>query len=258
MWSKYKPGRIFILIDRSDLMNDFQIDGRALSEVVCEQLNQFINQIIMINYDGKKSVDRCLITVIGYADKVDILLSGTLSTIDNSPTRMLIENKKISDGAGGYVEVQCKNPIWIEQNYSTVNQSNMVDAFNLAKSMIEEWICQYNDYPAPIIINVTNNEPTGELKKEITNLVNSIKELHTEDGNVLVFNIIYNNELQVIFPNTKSALNDKKSQFFYNLSSEIPKACAYNAERYELFLNDGCKGLIVNANIKNVLHLFTM
>ena len=256
-WTKHKPGRIFILIDRSDSMNDIQINGSALSEVVYKQLNQFINTIIQRNFDGRKPIDRCLITVIGYADKVDVLLSGTLSTIENNPIRMLIVDKKVGDGKGGYFEVQCKTPIWIEQNHLGSNQCNMDDAFGLVKEMIEGWINQHTDYPAPIIINVTNSEPASDKKKVIINIINSIRELNTKGGNVLIFNVTYNNGGRVIFPNTESVLNDKKSQFFYELSSEIPEDAANNAEKYDYILNEGCKGLLVNADISNVSHLFT-
>lgn len=107
----------------------------------------------------------------------------------------------------------------------------MDDAFALVKDLIEEWINQHTGYHAPIIINVTNSESASKLKKRIINIINSIRELNTKGGNVLVFNVTYNNGGQVIFPNMESALNDKKSHFFYDLSSEIPLYDANSAEK---------------------------
>lgn len=70
----------------------------------------------------------------------------------------------------------------------------MLGAFKLAKDLCEKWMEDNADGPAPVIINISDGVPYYDGKdprvcmKETVELVDSIKNLSNNDGNVLIFN----------------------------------------------------------------------
>lgn len=87
-------------------------------------VNSIIEQIILRNYDGPTPKNRCFISVIGYNHNVKELCSGWLKDLDASPIRYETLKKKQPDGTGGIVEVEVKQPVWVEKNESQPSLDN--------------------------------------------------------------------------------------------------------------------------------------
>ena len=74
------------------------------------------------------------------------------------PLRVEKRSQKISDGNGGLVETEVNQPIWVEPITEDV-WTNMRDGFKMAKQLVEDWIADKPECPAPVIINISDGVP---------------------------------------------------------------------------------------------------
>ena len=223
-WSSATPGLLVILLDQSgSMMSDYE--GTTRTKFASLAVNKVIDNIIQKNFDGDAPKNRCFISVIGYNHNVKDLCSGWLKDLDAAPLRYETLKKKTPDGTGGIVEVEIKQPVWVEPiNHD--GATNMLGAFQLAKDLVEKWMSDHTNGPAPVIINISDGVPyydgkdPKECMKETVALVNEIKNLSNEDGNVLIFNAqIDKSNGTVVFPADKNDVIRPEAQFLYDITS---------------------------------------
>ena len=156
-WSSATPGLLIILIDQSGSML-MPFENETRTTFATKAVNRVIDTIIQKNFDGKAPKNRCFITTIGYNHKVKSLKSGYLKELDENPLRVETVKQKINDGAGGILEIDRKMPIWVEP-IKDDGATNMKGAFEMAKEIIDKWISEKPNNPAPVIINISDGVP---------------------------------------------------------------------------------------------------
>ena len=179
-----------------------------------------------------------------------------------NPIRYESLKKKISDGAGGIVESDVKQPVWVEP-ITEDGATNMLGAFKLAKETIEQWISERPQNPAPVIINISDGVPyygekePRECMKETEALVQQIMSISNDDGNVLVFNAQIDNKgnNNIVFPTDRSKLTQEEAQFLFDITSEVPDSYKSAAEKNDLPVEKGSKGCIFNADGVQLIQL---
>ena len=223
-WSSATPGLLIILLDQSGSMMS-AYEGTTRTKFAALAVNRVIDNIIQKNFDGDAPKNRCFISVIGYNHNVKELCSGWLKDLDASPLRYENLKQKQPDGAGGIVEVEVKRPVWVEP-IDKDGATNMLGAFHLAKELVEKWMADNADGPAPVIINISDGVPYYEGKdpricmQETVNLVSEIKNLSNNDGNVLIFNAqIDESNGKVVFPSNRNDIRQEAAQFLYDITS---------------------------------------
>lgn len=149
------------------------------SEESVKIVNNIIDIIIQKNFDGVAPKNRCFISVIGYNRNVKDLCSGWLKELDASPLRYETLKKKLPDGAGGLVEVEVKQPIWVNCSRELIGALSYVNAIELVTQIAKEWVKQYS--MAPIIVDCSINNYSRMALDEIE----QIKRVNTEEGNTL-------------------------------------------------------------------------
>ena len=259
-WSSATPGLLIILLDQSgSMMSDYE--GTTRTKFATLAVNRIIDNIIQKNFDGEAPKNRCFITVIGYDQNVKELCSGWLKDLDAHPLRYESLKKKTPDGAGGIVEVEIKQPIWVEP-IDKDGSTNMLGAFQLSKEIVEKWMAENSDRPAPVIINISDGVPyydgkdPRECMKETIVLANEIMSLSNNDGDVLIFNAqIDKSNGNVVFPSSKSELLSEEAQFLYDITSEVPLSYKVAAAKRELPTKDGSKGCIFGADGVQLIQL---
>lgn len=259
-WSSATPGLLIILLDQSgSMMSDYE--GTTRTKFATLAVNRLIDNIIQKNFDGEAPKNRCFITVIGYDQNVKELCSGWLKDLDAHPLRYESLKKKTPDGAGGIVEVEIKQPIWVEP-IDKDGSTNMLGAFQLSKELVEKWMAENSDRPAPVIINISDGVPyydgkdPRECMKETIVLANEIMSLSNNDGDVLIFNAqIDKSNGNVVFPSSKSELLSEEAQFLYDITSEVPLSYKVAAAKQELPTKDGSKGCIFGADGVQLIQL---
>ena len=150
-----------------------------------------------------------------------------------------------ADGAGGLVEVEVKQPVWVDP-IDRDGATNMLGAFQLAKDLVEKWMADNADGPAPVIINISDGVPYYEGKdprdcmRETVALANEIKGLSNNDGNVLIFNAqIDDAGGKVVFPSNRNEISQEAAQFLFDITSELPtkdgsRGCIFGADSVQL------------------------
>ena len=259
-WSSATPGLLIILLDQSgSMLSDYE--GTTRTAFASLAVNKVIDNIIQKNFDGDAPKNRCFISVIGYNHNVRELCSGWLKDLDEKPLRYETLKKKTPDGTGGICEIEIKQPVWVEP-IDKDGATNMLGAFSLAKDLVEKWINDNPDWPAPVIINISDGVPyyngkdyhdcmeeTIVLAKEIMGMTNS-------DGNVLIFNAqIDSSNVSVVCPNDRSKFSQEGAQFLFDITSEIPESYKAAAAKNELPIEDGSRGCIFGADGVQLIQL---
>lgn len=258
-WSSATPGLLVIMVDQSGSMTLDYEGGDTRSEFAAKAVNRVINTLIQKNFDGKEPKNRCYVAVIGYDAEVKVLTSGFLKELEKSPKRIANITKKVSNGEGGVIEVDTKMPIWIEPIYKD-NCTNMMGAFAAVNDLVANWIKDKPNYPAPVVINISDGLPYDgreieDCMYETINIVNKIKEQGTTDGKVQIFNAMIGEGNKVVFPKSNSELDTVEAQFLYEISTEIPEAYKGAAEKNELKFEIGAHGAIYNADAEHLIKL---
>lgn len=262
-WSSATPGLLIFLIDQSGSMLSHYDGPDSRTVFATRAVNRVIDTIIQRNYNGDHAKDRCFIVVIGYSIGATELCSGFLSDLDESPIRMETVKKKISDGAGGLVEIDKTIPIWVEP---TTNDgwTDMAAAFRMAKDIIENWISDKPDSPAPVIINISDGVPfyghkdTFQSAQETAAIANEIMNIQTSDGNVLIFNAeIGASPYMKIFPSSREEVKvgGPGAEFLFDISSVIPEGYAGAARKSGLEPKQDSKGAIFAADAEHLIKL---
>lgn len=253
-WSSATPGLLIILMDQSGSMLS-KYDGNDSKTVfAAKAVNRVIDTIIQKNFDGESPKNRCFISIIGYNHDVKELNSGYLKELDSNPLRVETLKKKESDGAGGIIEVDYPMPIWVEP-ITEDGATNMKGAFEMAKAIIEKWMQDKPNNPAPVIINISDGVPyydgkdVSECMEETISVAQSIMNLSVADGNVLIFNaLIRAAGRNQVFPNSLEECTSDESKFLFKISSVVPDAYKAIAQARELPVKDGSRGCIFEAD----------
>ena len=157
-WSTATPGYLIFLIDQSRSMRNNWTAEKTFAEYTAEVVNQTINELIATNAAGETVKNRVFISLIGYGGGgVENLRSDYLSSYAETPIRVNQVTKKVSDGAGGWINMEVEIPIFIEPKSEGLTP--MSSAFDVARKAIEGWIKKKNDNPVPVIINVSDGRP---------------------------------------------------------------------------------------------------
>ncbi len=251
-WSSATPGLLVILIDQSGSMlypMEAPNNNETRTTFATKAVNRVIDTIIQKNFDGKAPKNRCFISVIGYNHKVKNLAAGYLKNLDENPLRVDKVKQKISDGAGGILEIDKSMPIWVDP-ITEDGATNMKGAFEMAKEIIEKWIADKPQNPAPVIINISDGVPYFNgldldiCKEQTIEVVNQIKSIDTEDGKVQIFNAMIGNGTKTRFPSSKTEISTEEGKFLYEISTEIPESYKGAAEKNGFSYTPGAGGLI--------------
>ena len=259
-WSSATPGLLIILLDQSgSMLHDYE--GRTRTKFASTAVNKVIDNIIQKNFDGDAPKNRCFISVIGYNHNVKELCSGWLKDLDAQPLRYETLKKKQPDGAGGIIEIEVTQPVWVEPIQDD-GATNMLGAFKLAQDLVKQWITDNPDRPAPVIINISDGVPYYNGKdpricmQETTTLVKEIMNLSNKDGNVLVFNAqIDTSNGTVRYPSNRNSLSQEEAQFLFDITSEVPESYKGAAEKNQLPIEDGSRGCVFGADGVDLIQL---
>jgi len=99
-YTKSNPGLWVLLTDES--------------EESCQEINAFINESIMLDFNGENTISRCYFHILGYNGSLKVLSTGYLQKLEENPLRLQKNTKQVPDGEGGFSTIECKMPIGVE------------------------------------------------------------------------------------------------------------------------------------------------
>lgn len=227
---------IIFLIDQSGSMNEnitwcgnLMTKAEAVTDVVNNALGEIVARCN--NYGQYKSYFN--IAVIGYGGNGVKSLLGEGRQVFFTPSELgygwkrnveVINVRKLPNGKECATKVNKK--VWIEPHAE--GKTPMFGAFNyvfdlLAASIAQE--CAKDCFP-PIVINVTDGEATDCNENELDSVTQRVKNLATNDGNVLLMNVHIggSEDDSIIFPShTNCPLQSKFARLLFNVSSVMPE-----------------------------------
>lgn len=238
-------------------------DGRTKSSVVADVINRFLMNLVLrcTREDGVR--DYFDIGVIGYSGngsstKVASVFTGNLSDRDlvsiseiaKNPSRIEEKVKKVEDGAGGLVNQKTRFPIWLEPY--AYGGTPMTKALKEAHNKLEIWVANHQASFPPIVINITDGEWSDE---DPDNTASELTSLHTEDGNVLLFNvhITATGGEPVLYPSSENELTDQFAKRLFNISSTLPAQIVSAAKLQGYKATEVSKGLVYQADLVELI-----
>ena len=250
--SSSKPGLIIVMIDQSTSMAD-SYDNSTKADFAALAVNRVIAEVITACTAGDDIKDRCYIAAIGYGNRTEVLFLEKVSVLAANPDTTSLK-KKVSDGAGGLVEVDEVIRVFLKPTAS--GGTPMAEAFRQAHEGAEKFISSNPGSFPPIVINITDGEPNnfGAATREAKKLA----QLETTDGSVIVLNahIATKAAGRVELPNSSAAFSsDKFAKFLFDISTVLPDTLAARAKDVGFNVQDGSKGFVYNADAETLVRI---
>jgi hypothetical protein len=253
--SRTNPACILLLIDQSKSMDEpfIGLAEQSKAAFLADAVNRLLQNLVLRSAKADGVRDYFHVGVIGYGKQVVAGLGGQLphnalvpiSKLGDHPLRIENRKKVVPDGAGGMLEQTVKFPVWFDSEAS--GPTPMCEAFAAAGLAITGFISRYpNAYP-PIVLNLTDGMPSDGNPQANAR---AIRNLATNDGNALVFNLLLSSQpgLSVYFLASEAALLSDYSKLLFRMSSELPSRM-WDAAKAEGFpLAPGARGVVYNAD----------
>jgi hypothetical protein len=253
--SRMQPSCFLFLIDQSGSMQDGWAGepGKKKAESLADIINRLLMNLVIRCTKEEGVRDYFDIGVIGYGNTVGPVFSGALagreivpiSNVANMPARVEERKKKVEDGTGGLVEQSVKFPVWFDP--TAYGGTPMCQALTEAHHVLSRWIAQHPANFPPIVFNITDGEATDG---DPTPAASLIRNLTTNDGNVLLFNVHVSSTqaAPILFPATEAGLPDNYATLLFRLSSTLPGYMRTFAQQDGLVASDGARGFVFNAD----------
>jgi len=263
--SRQNPGCFLFLIDQSYSMNDpfaGEMDQR-MADKLADAINRLLYELsIRCTKDQEEGVRNYYeVGVLGYGSQMGYVgpaLGGQLAGQDLIPIREVADNplrieeraRKVPDGAGGLVEEKVKFPVWFDPVAN--KDTPMCTAFQEAHVLLEPWTQAHPESSPPIVINITDGEATDGNPLP---LVKALRELSTQDGNVLLFNIHLSAkpEAPISYPETGAGLPDEYARQLFEMSSPLPPHIREAARSEGYDIGPQSHGFVFNADLVEVI-----
>lgn len=245
-----RPGLILILLDQSLSMED---NDKAKNAALA--VNRVIYEIVKSSQSGTEIKDRCFVGVIGYGATVTPIVGGMIAKVASEYLGVEHLIQKISDGAGGLVEIEIEQPYWVLPTHE--NGTPMTEALAKAYQIAYDWTLKNQESFPPVVINITDGEPNDEVSAK--KAAKKLMEIETRDGNLLLFNAHISGlpGASVILPSSNSQLSNSYAKLLFEMSSVIPDSLINTAKESGLPAETNGRGFIFNADTDNLIKLLT-
>jgi hypothetical protein len=211
------------------------------------------NAVLLCSKGDDRIFDYFEVGILGYGGGVAPILHGSTSERQMLPISELARNpkrvdqvfRKISDGAGGLVEVETPLPVWVDPVADGLTP--MVAAVTAAGDIVAQWCAKHQNSFPPIVINITDGESTdGDPRVTAGHL----RDLGTDDGPALLFNVHLTSGARdtATFPDTASELPDDNAAMLFEMSSILPASMVTAAAQLGYRVQSQSRGFLYNAD----------
>jgi hypothetical protein len=278
--SSLSRGYFIFLIDQSGSMCETfgnEATGMTLAGATARMINNWIEEMILEATKGDSIKDWFDLSVVGYRTDsegnpiVSSAFTGSLAgresvTIPELANNILFEEEvqqKFYNPATAEIEVEMtEKPGWVHPVTEGGTPFSMVllEAHRLSSQWIEAADHREKCLP-PIVINVTDAEYSEDDGIQFTpeDYAESLKDLRTNDGNVLLFTcqLSPNPSDAILCPDSIEQLpTNNFARMMFRMSSELPPSFAAQAAASIPDLRPGARCLAYNASDTSVMIRF--
>jgi hypothetical protein len=258
--NRANPSCFLFLVDQSgSMIKPFGgHSGRIKAQGVADAINRLLQNLVLKCTKSEVIRDYFHVGVIGYGARVGPAFGGALagqglvpiSEVATKPLRLEQRSRKTDDGAGGILEEKIKFPIWFEPTGE--GKTPMCQALAMARECIGEFLKKHPACYPPLVINITDGMATDGSPEP---LATALKDLASQDGNVLLFNAhLSSREAPALeFPDSEDSLPDDYARILFRMSSLLPVKIQLAARNEGLRVNDATRGFVFNADLVSVI-----
>jgi hypothetical protein len=259
--SRANPTCFIFLLDQSRSMEDrIGGDGGAQGKehVVADAINRLLQELAIKCAKEEGVRDYFYVSVIGYGTTVGPAMAGplaakeiiALSEVAANPARLEDRVKKVTDGAGGLVDVPIKFPIWVDPVAN--GATPMSRAFGTAQSIASTWLKEHPDCFPPVVLNLTDGESTDGNP---AGPAQAVRDLASSDGNVLLFNLHVSSDASpaISFPDSEALLPNQYAKLLFSVSSVLPTHMRTYALQQGFPVSPDTRGFVFNADVTSIV-----
>lgn len=261
--TRANPTCVILLIDQSGSMSDpFSGDSaRKKSDFVAEVVNHTLHDLVIRCTKTEEVRNYYYVSVIGYGRTVGTCFSGPLAArnlvsiaeVADYPLQVKSSYKRVSDGAGGWVEIPVRYPVWIHP--SADGKTPMCEALARVKEILLQWLMERPHGFPPTVLHLTDGESSDGDPNDIGQ---EIMSLGTNDGRVLLFNchISTRRKSKIEYPTDERALPDGFARSLFQISSPLPTNFLAAAAQLGVTAMNGSRGFVFNGDPSSIVQFY--
>ena len=232
------PTAFIFLVDHSASMEEMTSlfgEEMTMSEAAARIVNNQINELVLRCVKMGDTRHYYDIAVVGYGEGAYSGWQGELEgrkwvtpeELKNHPYTKIVTRKEIRTRKGVQVK-EVEQVQWVTARHDGY-WTHYHDAFDYAKDLLTDWMIDHHEkdcYP-PTVIHITDGVFNHASKEEVMQKANELKSMFTNDGNVILFNIHFADDLDadsVACPIAKAELGgDSYAEALFEMSSLLPE-----------------------------------
>jgi hypothetical protein len=261
--TRAKPTLIVFLLDQSGSMADpFGGEQSARkADFVASTVNHALHDLVIRCTKTEEVRDYYHVALVGYGRAVGSAMGGVLGGIPVAPVSAVADNpariesgyRRVPDGAGGFVEMPVRYPVWVHPHAD--GGTPMCRALGRVREILDGWLNAHPRGFPPTVLHLTDGESSDgdpvEAGKEIMSLF-------TDDGRVLLFNchVSSSRAQRVEYPSEESVLSDSFARTLFRISSVLPENFLGAAQQLGVNVAEGSRGFVFNADPSSVVQFY--
>lgn len=269
--SRENKALFVFLLDQSFSMEEpLGNSGKRKMDELALALNGWLQNMVIRATGSEGIKDWMDIGVIGYRTDMEAnpiiesplggALAGkmlcSITEIGEHPMGMQPQTQKFYDeDTGELIETNVEIPVWVEPKAE--GGTPMCTVLYEAYQMVDQWINEHRSSFPPIVIHITDGE---SQEGDPIPYADPLKELATEDGNVLLFNchLSMTPSDAFLFPHSDEILPEELSRVLFQMSSVLPEKLFQSALAEGFELQPGARGMAFNADMVSLIKFLDM
>lgn len=261
--TRANPTLIVFLLDQSGSMADpfgGEQAGRK-ADFVASTVNHALHDLVIRCTKTEEVRDYYYVAVVGYGRAVGVGLGGVLgglavapvSAVADNPARIESGYRRVPDGAGGFIEMPVRYPVWIHPHAE--GGTPMCRALGRVREILEGWLASHPRGFPPTVLHLTDGESSDG---DPLNDGRQIMSMGTDDGRVLLFNchVSSSRARKVEYPSDESQLADGFARTLFHISSPLPENFLGAAQQLGVPASEGSRGFVFNADPSSVVQFY--
>ena len=261
--TRANPTLVVFLLDQSGSMADPFGGEQSVrkAEFVAGVVNHTLHDLVIRCTKTEEVRNYYHVSVVGYGRTVGPAFAGPLAArsvvpvaeVADNPLRIETGYKRVSDGAGGYVEMPVRYPVWIYPHSD--GGTPMCRALEATRGIVSQWLAEHPRGFPPTVLHLTDGESSDG---DPTQDGDALTSLSTDDGRVLLFNchVSSSRARKVEYPADESGLPDGFARTLFRISSQLPENFLGAAQQLGVTTAEGSRGFVFNADPSSVVQFY--